>query len=119
MTTVNSYSLSIDGLTIAYTSGSAKTYLFFDPKATCELFESRSMIEGFDIDKNGEPVIYYTETIYGRSATAFCFWCDFVRTFPFILRHAEILVEHLIDTSEFKKTYAKINHLLSPLKKPA
>ena len=117
--TVNSYSLSIDGLSIAYTSGTEKTILNFDAKAACNLFEDAGMIEGFDIDKNGEPVIYYTESIYGRKAACYCLWFEFVKTFPFIQRHAEILVEHQTDPREFKKTYAKINYLLSPLRQPA
>jgi hypothetical protein len=110
---INSYKLSIDGLTITYTYKQESATLFFDPKATCELFEHVGMIEGFDIDKNGEPIIYYTERIWCRPATAFCLWFEFVKTFPFIQRHAEILVEHLADAREFKKTYDKIDNLLS------
>lgn len=118
--TIINFNLSIAGLVITYANGAENTTtLKYDAKATADLFVNVGINEGMDIDANGEPVIYYTENIYGRKAPAYCLWCDFVKSFPFNQRYAEIIVEYLLDTRATRKALAKINYLLQPLKATA
>lgn len=112
---INNYAFSVNGFHLNY-SASRKTFdLTFDAKATADLFKKAGIIEDFDFDKNGEPVILYTEVLYGRPATGFCFWCDYVRTFGFINRHAEIIAEYIESNKSFRKTEAVISQLMQPL----
>lgn len=117
--TILNFAFTLGGLSITYTNGTEKTTLKLDAKATCNLFEGAGIIEGFDIDANGEPVIYYTERIWNRPAPAYCMWFEYVKTFPFIQRHAEILIEYLIVTKQIRQSIAKIDYLLRPLKATA
>lgn len=105
---INTYSFLIEGLTINYRFNGVSNLLKLDPCATCNLFEDMHIIEGFDLDNNGEPVILFTN----QNATGFCFWAEFVKSYPFTQRHAEILAANNASTYEANSIIARIDRLL-------
>jgi hypothetical protein len=118
MITVNTFSLSIEGLKLAYAVSNQKTIIKLDARATCNLLQDLNVIEGFDFDKNNEPVIFFTVNTQGINSTGFCFWCDFVKSYPFGQRHAEIIADHLESAKAYRKIINKINTLLQPVFTP-
>jgi hypothetical protein len=112
---INNYAFSVNGFHLNYSTQQQSFDLTFDAKATANLLKQAGIIEDFDLDKNGEPVILYTDSMYGRPVSGFCLWCDYVKTFRFIGRHAEILAEHIEGRKSFMKTKAVISNLLQPL----
>lgn len=116
---VKAFSLTVEGFSFTYTLNGVQKSFSYDPLATCDLFQKVGLIECFDRDYNGEPVILYTDDQYGRPATGHCLWCDYVRTFGFIQRHAEIIAEYREDERRARKIEAQINYLLHPLKATA
>jgi hypothetical protein len=117
---VEKFGLSIDGLTLAYSANNVKNIFQFDALSTCNLFQDLNIIEGFDTDKNGEPVILFTQSFGRTPTTGFCFWCDFIRSHPFCKRQAEIIGEQIESAKAKRKLIKRINSLLKPkeLKRP-
>lgn len=115
---VNSFSLSLDGLSIAYSKGANNFTIQYDPLSACDLFESLKMIEGFDKDRHtGEPVILFEkERDNGEgmwdTTTGYSEWHQFVKTFPMCEAFARLLVEHKESTDHYQALIAKIDSLL-------
>jgi hypothetical protein len=116
MLNVNAYSLGLHGLLIIYEYKGQKTTLLLDPKATCQTFEDLRIIESFETDSNGEPMILWQDKQFGRPVIEHCLWCEFISSFPCIKRHAEIIIEDRERRKVSRWFHAKIDHLLSPLK---
>lgn len=119
--TVSNFNLTVEGLQITYsTNGQTFTTLRLCPHAAADLMTECRFIEGFDTeDRTGEPVILFTDSMYGRPVTGYAFWCDFVRTFPLIQRHIERMLEHREERKQHNRVMGKINYLLHPLKATA
>jgi hypothetical protein len=124
MIKINSFSLSLGGLQLNYTSNNVTNVLSFDANATCNLFTELGIIDGFQNIPHGEPVILgerehdyedeQTGQIVWTTRPAFIFWCDYVALYPFTQRHAELLAEHHDSTKAHRKILHKINTLLTP-----
>lgn len=119
MITVLNYSFSLYGLSINYQYKGASNTIFFDPCAACEVFSKLRIIDDFQLDSNGEPVIIWEDRQYGCPAMGWCQWYQFAATFKVIQRHAEIIAEARENEKSFRKSEAIINRLLSPLKHSA
>lgn len=115
MQTVTSYSFSVNGLSITYTFKGQTTTWTLDPKAACDVFQTVGIVEGWDTDKNSEPVILWQDRMYGRPVVEHCLWVDFVKTFPFIQRHAEIIIEDRERRKASRQFHVTMNRLLLPL----
>jgi hypothetical protein len=116
MNQIISFCFAIDGFSITYSDSNREiNSLSFDPLSTCNLFQHFSIIEGFDIDRNGEPVILYTDSYFHQPVTGWSFWCDFVKSYPFTGRHAELIAEAIEDHNYFRNFESIINTLLEPL----
>lgn len=121
---LTSFNLSIAGLQISYSANNSQNILNYDSKATCDLFEDLRIIEGFEIDyKTGEPVILgmrehdYEDQegfVQWTSSPVAISWCDYITTYPFTHRHAELLAEELESNTAHRKILGKINSLLFP-----
>lgn len=109
------YTFNIKGLDITYTCKGETTHLQLCPKATCQLLEDAGLIEGFNIDQNGEPVILFTGDNV-RAEYGFDSWSSFVCTFPLSYRMAVKLMEYRESRKAHLSFQATVNHLLSPLK---
>lgn len=119
-TIINSFSLTLEGFVLNFTTGDETTNQTFDPCSACEFFERAGLIEGFDIDlSTGEPVILYEDRMYGRPVEGFSYWHVFVKTFPMHERFAQFLAEYSDNEIKHKRFVAKINQLLAPLKTSA
>jgi len=112
---INSYNFSIAGLTINYSISNKTTNLSLDPCATCDLFTQLGAIEGFDLDKNNEPVILFADTQHGRTVTGWDLWANFVKRFPLTERIVQIFMEHKEERKAHKRFQGKIKYLLLPL----
>jgi hypothetical protein len=113
--TVQSFSFSIEGLTVTFTKGISTSTLILCPAATCDLFAQLGAIEGFDLDKNNEPVILFTDNQYGRPATGWDVWANFVKRFPLTERMVQIFMEYKEERKAHKRFQGKIKYLLFPL----
>jgi hypothetical protein len=111
---LNSFSFTLAGLQFNYLVNGKNTILSLDPKATCSLLQVAGMIEGFDTDSNGEPVILFTDHSYPEGY-GFDQWCYFVKFFPISYRIAQTLVEYREENKAFRKAEAKIIYMLQPL----
>lgn len=109
------FKFSINGTEIIYASSGEKTRLVLDAAATCEELKSLGAIEDFAIDRNGEPVVLYSDA---NEPVGYGFepWCLFLQSFPFNQRVAEIIVESREDRKAFREFQNRIIRLLSPLK---
>lgn len=112
--TIISFSFSIKGLVIIYNNGE-NNVLTLCPLATCDILKDCRFIEDFTIDKNGEPVILYSDIKEPREY-GFCYWCQFVRTFFFSQRVAEMILEYKASFSTYESNMKRINRLLNPSK---
>lgn len=112
--TLKGYALSIDGLQVSYQSCLDRYTLSFDPLATCELFKSVSLIEDFDRDSNGEPVILFTDTNESQGY-GFELWHRFVQSFPFTEQMAALIADGHYQESSHRKLIDKVNALLTPI----
>ncbi|MBD0289217.1 MAG: hypothetical protein ICV79_27935 [Flavisolibacter sp.] len=114
--TITHYSLTTEGLQLSYTFDGQHTNLSLDACSFCELLKEAGAIEDFTTDGNSEPVILYSDSNepvgYGYEL-----WCDFIKSFPFNSRVAELLIEHRESTQTYRRTVATIDYLLSPLTK--
>lgn len=106
------YRFSLSGLQLIYTYKGENFNVSLDPLATCQLLQDMKQIEGFDIDRNGEPVILYSEsaTSYG-----YCFWFEFVKTYPLNFLMCRVMADHLEDCKGFVRNRAMIINMFSPL----
>lgn len=111
---LNSFRFDLHGLQLDYDVDGEKSILIFDPCATCDLLKYNKLIEDFDIDKNGEPVILFTDRTYPEGY-GFDQWISFVVFFPIKFRTAQLLLESWKDKQQFEKDEATIGELLSPL----
>jgi hypothetical protein len=109
------FSLDIKGLKISYFLNQQVYCLAYDPSSTCDLLESLEMIEGFETDSNGEPVILYTDK-NEREGYGYEFWYQFIKSMPLSKRVAEIIIEASQDLIMFKKISKTIDWLLQPRK---
>lgn len=116
---VNSFGLSIDGLSIIFIKDNQSTTLSFDPFATVSLLTDAGMLEGFDKSHYGEPVILFTNNEYGQDATGFMHWCSFIHVFPMSQRLAEMIVDYLDFKKLSNQTQSTIAMLLAPLQATA
>ena len=116
--TISSFGLSLEGLQLSYTLDSQTTTVQFDACATCTLLKAAGIIEDFTTDRNGEPVILYSDS-YEPAGYGYELWHRFVHSFPISLRIAEMIIEYREETTARQKTIAQINYLLSPLQATA
>lgn len=110
---INRFYFNVEGINIAYNYKGKTTHLQLCPKATCQLLEDAGMIEGFDIDENGEPVILFTDD-HVRTQYGFDRWNSFVCTFPLSYRMAVKLLEY----REARKDHFEFQELISELLLP-
>lgn len=116
MTTIliNSFSFTTEGLKINYTTEGQTTKLSFDAKASADLFQQFGVIEGWDIDRNGEPVILYTDNQEGIGY-GFEMWCQFVSSFGFNEKYALLIVEMREDLRRNQERRAIVSRMYSKL----
>ncbi len=111
--TIITASLSITGLYTEYATSTGKNTLTLDPYAACQALQTAGMIEGFEMDANNEPVILYSDPMsalgYGHEH-----WCNFVKSFPFITRYAEMLLEAREEKESFDRFYDILDKLMTP-----
>lgn len=111
---LNHFTFNINGLDVTYRYESQTTHLQLCPRATCQLLEDAGLIEGFDLDENGEPVILFTSDSV-RSQYGFDRWNSFVCTFKL----SWLMVLRLMNFREDRKAsrifQATVKNLLSPL----
>ena len=106
---INHFSLSLSGLTINYSTENSTNNLSLDPSATCDLLNQVGAIEGFDLDRNGEPIILYTAIQGRRITTGYSFWVNFCITYPMTDALAQRLVNVLRGAKQHKpKPLAKV-----------
>ena len=109
-TVLNGYCLNYDGLKISFTKGGEKSTTTYDPKATCDLFKEIGYIEDFTFDKNGEPVILFTDNSvppgYGYEL-----WCNFIKSFPGKESLFLNVIEYKEERKAFKKLQTAINYI--------
>lgn len=103
------YSLNYGGLQLSWTSHGQKFFLIYDPCATCEFLKGLRIIEDFTLDKNGEPVIMFTDS-NKPEGYGFALWCSFIKSYPFQRRHFEIFAEDRTTTWNFKNLQRQINY---------
>jgi len=105
--TILSASLTLSGLSITHTNGS----LTLCPWNTCQALQDAGMIEGFELDSNGEPVILYTtkDTAAGYDGQR---WCEFVKSFRLTNRYAEMIIEARDEREGFQEWYDRIDSLM-------
>ena len=115
---INSFSLTIAGLQISYAKSGANFITNYDPLATCNLLKDAGLIEDYTGDKNGEPVILYTDNNEPQGY-GFELWCYFVKSFPMGSEVAQMLIEYKEGRKVYNTVMAKINYLLHPLKATA
>ena len=89
---------------------------FYDPCATCDLLQQIGWIEDFAIDANGEPVILFTKDCEDENGnwhnlSGYELWCDFVKSFFFSERVAEMVLDYIASTKQFQKAMQTIDHL--------
>lgn len=108
------FTFDLQGFNATYTYKGETTTLSLCPGALCQLLEDTKLIEGFDLDANGDPVILFTDdhvmTTYG-----FDRWNSFVCTFPISYVMAVKLLEYREDCKASQRFQATIANLLSPL----
>lgn len=109
------FTFNLDGFNATYRYNGRTTTLTLCPGALCQLLEDTKLIEGFDLDANGEPVILFSETDPVRAAYGFDRWASFVKTFPISYRMAVKLLEWREERREHREFQARIVTLLSPL----
>jgi hypothetical protein len=114
----NPSTLTIDGLTLIYSVNGQKITAKYDAPATCDLLKNAGLIEDFTTDSNGEPVVLFSDNNtpvgYGYEL-----WCDFIKSFPFCDRVAEMLAEYRENYKAFARIIGKCNYLLHPLQATA
>jgi len=108
-TIINSFSFTINGLKISFIEDNEKTILSFDPLATCDLFKNIGFIEDFTTDRNGEPVILFTDKNFPQGY-GYELWCDFVKSCPNQKRIAEIIIEHRQEQEYLKELRQFVNY---------
>jgi hypothetical protein len=118
MITVTDYSLTIEGMKLTM-SAANETYVFTNcPKEACQVLKEAGLIEDFTIDKNGEPVILYTDKNEPKGY-GYELWCHFVKSFPNVLRVGQMIIDAVIDVNVSKRNRLIVNRMLSPLNKAA
>lgn len=110
-----SFALTIAGLQLIYSVDGKTTNRRFCPHSTCELLQDFNLIEGFDKDRNGEPVILFTDNVCGVCKTGYALWFRFVEGFQVSQRMAEIFVDRIEMTKQSGRTQANIIRLMKPL----
>jgi hypothetical protein len=113
---LNSFRFDINGLQFNYTKDGETFISSFDALATCNLFTEHKLIEGFDIDKNCEPVILFTDRTYPEGF-GFDMWASFVHFFPVSYKIAAKILEMVLAKAQFDQDMQTIDRLLSPLQK--
>ncbi|HEV7333247.1 MAG TPA: hypothetical protein VGN63_19585 [Flavisolibacter sp.] len=108
------FMFNIEGLNITYVYRRQTTHLQLCPKATCQLLKEAGLIEDFDIDSNGEPVILFSDYTM-PPGYGFDRWNLFVCTFRLSHRMATKLMEYREDRLSSQDFQDQISHLLSPL----
>jgi hypothetical protein len=111
---IGSYKFNLEGLEITYSNHGHTTHLTLCPKATCQLFQDAGLIEGFDIDQNGEPVILFTDSSF-PAGYGFDYWNSFVCFFRLTYKMAVKLMEYWEDRKGSKTFQAAVSNLLRPL----
>ena len=113
-TKILSFAFNVNGLEIAIINDNGITTKKFDACATCNLLKRFGSIEDFTTDKNGEPVILFSDNSEPKGY-GYQLWCDFVKSFYFTHRTAEILIEFEEMQMASRKFQARIKALLAPL----
>lgn len=114
LTIQGNYTFNLQGLNITYKVGAKTTQIVLCPKATCQLFQDAGLIEGFDIDQNGEPVILFTDNQF-PAGYGFEYWSGFVVFFKLSRKMAAKLMEYREDRKASQTFQAIVNRLLQPL----
>jgi hypothetical protein len=110
---INHFSLTVTGLKLSYTWKGSTTELTLCPFATADLFTNMGFIEALTL--SDEPVILFTELKCGQPGTGFCYWCDFVKTFPVNDCMALMIADYRESQKVYQRSMAVIQNLLSPL----
>jgi hypothetical protein len=105
---LTSFAFSVEGFYLCYLYKHDTIRAFYDAKATAQLFQDAGFIEGFDLDKNGEPVILYTDETRPQGYNG-AQWSDFLKTFPMQKRIAEMLAEYREERKHFKLLQNLVN----------
>jgi hypothetical protein len=108
------FTFNIAGLDITYSYKGQTTHLTLCPKATCDLLKETKLIEDFDIDSNGEPVILFSDNTY-PPGYGFDRWNAFVCSFPISYRMAVKLMTFREDRMASRQFQATVINLLQPL----
>jgi hypothetical protein len=111
---LTSFRFDVNGLQLDYTLDGENGSLSFDPRATCQLFKENSLIEDFDSDRNGDPVILFCDGTYPEGY-GFDRWNSFVCFFPVNFRTAQLLIEAKFQGQQTRRDLARVSYLLSPL----
>ena len=111
---LNRFYFNLEGFNIVYRYKGQTTHLQLCPKATCQLLQDAGLIEGFDIDENGEPVVLFTSNEYPQGY-GFDRWNSFVCFFPISYRMAARLMEYREDRKASQQVQTTKANLLSPL----
>jgi hypothetical protein len=112
---IGRFTFNLHGLNITYKHKGETTHLSLCPGAICDLLTEAGLIEGFDLDQNGEPVILFTSDPV-RSQYGFDRWNSFVCTFPISYRMAVKLLEYRESRKASRSFHSTIDYLLQPLK---
>jgi hypothetical protein len=125
---LTSYALIAEGLSITYFYKGDSFTLSYDAKATANLFKELRIIDDFDLDTNGEPVILgerehdYEEEATGQivwtTRPVFIFWGDYVKTQPLFKRHFEIIAEAKEEAKASKKLQAQFDFISYTIEHP-
>jgi hypothetical protein len=109
------FNFNCTGLHFSYFANGVRNIVKLDPCATCDLLKSAGLIEDFTTDRNGEPVILFSDNNEPQGY-GYELWFQFVESFPLSNRVIEILAEYREQSRRTKKQLATIIYLLSPLK---
>ena len=111
---IGAFTFNLKGFEATYSVNNVRTRLQLCPKATCQLLQEAGLIEGFDIDENGEPVILFTDNTYPEGY-GFGRWASFVCFFKISYQMAIKLIEFKEDRRLHHLIQAKVISLLQPL----
>jgi hypothetical protein len=110
---IGTFAFNLKGFDVIYSVKGVRTHLRLCPKATCELLQEAGLIEGFEIDKNGEPVILFTDNTL-PAGYGFDQWASFVCFFKISRQMAVKLMEYREDRKKSRSFQTKVNYLLKP-----
>lgn len=108
------FTFNIEGFQATYAYRGKTITLSLCPAALCDLLKETKQIEDFTMDRNGEPVILFSDNSF-PPGYGFEYWCAFVRFFPISYRMAVALLQYREDRKDHRRFQVVVNNLLSPL----